>query len=151
MHLGDDHALGAVHDERALVGHERDIAHEHVLFLDVLDRAGAGFLVHIKHDEAHLHFQRRGIGHVALDALFHIVFGRFELVGHEFEHGALGEILDREDRLEDRLQPLVETFARAHVLHQELLVGMLLHLDEVRHLQGFGDTTKTTCECASCR
>ena len=38
MHLRDDDALGAVDDERAVVGHERDVAHVDILLLDVLDR-----------------------------------------------------------------------------------------------------------------
>ena len=37
VHLGDDDPLGAVDDEGALLGHERDVAHVDVLLLDVLD------------------------------------------------------------------------------------------------------------------
>ena len=51
VHLRDDDALGAVDDEGAVHGHERHVAHIDVLLLDVLDRAGAGLLVHIEHDE----------------------------------------------------------------------------------------------------
>ena len=43
MQLRDDHALGAVDDEGAGVGHERNLAHVDFLLLDVLDhllRAG---------------------------------------------------------------------------------------------------------------
>ena len=52
VHLGNDHPLGSVHDERAVRRHERHVAHVDVLFLDVLHRAGAGILVDIEHDQA---------------------------------------------------------------------------------------------------
>ena len=35
VQLADDHALGSVDDERALLGHKREVAHEHGLFMDV--------------------------------------------------------------------------------------------------------------------
>jgi hypothetical protein len=89
VHLGDDHAFGAVDDEGALVGHQRDVAHVDVLLLDVLDGLGAGFFVHIKDDQAHLDLQRSRIGHVALDAFFNVVFRGFEFVGDELEQSAL--------------------------------------------------------------
>ena len=85
VHLGDDHALGAVDDEGAVLGHERDVAHIDVLFLDVLDRLGAGFLVHIEHDQAQRHLERRGIGHGALLALLDVVFRLLEVVIDIFE------------------------------------------------------------------
>ena len=92
MHLRDDHALGAVDDEGAVVGHERDVAHVDILLLDVLDRLGAGLLVDIEHDEAQRHLERRGIGHAALAALVDVVFRRLELVLDEFEHRGVGKI-----------------------------------------------------------
>jgi hypothetical protein len=73
VHLRDDDPLGAVDDEGALVGHEGDVAHVDVLLLDVLDGAGAGFLVGFEDDQAQLDLQRRGVGHVALDALLDVV------------------------------------------------------------------------------
>ena len=76
VHLRDDDALGAVDDERAVVGHERDVAHVDILLLDVLDGLGAGFLVDIEHDEAQRHLERRRIGHAALAALVDVVFRR---------------------------------------------------------------------------
>ncbi len=142
VHLGDDHPLGAVHDERALVGHERDVAHVDVLLLDVLHGAGLGVLVDFPDDQAQLDLQRRGIGHVALDAFLDVVLRVLELVGDVFEHGALVEVLDREDRAEHRFQALVPTLGRAHLALEELLVGRPLHLDQVRHAHGFGDTAE---------
>ncbi len=142
VHLGDDHPLGAVDDEGALLRHQRDVAHVDVLLLDVLDGAGAGVLVVLEHDQAQLDLQRRGEGHVALDALLDVVLGVLELVGHVFEHGALVEVLDREHRLEDRLQPLVAAVSRADLALQELFVGGALHLDQVGHLHRLGNAAE---------
>src|SRR5690606_24601230 len=62
-----------------------------------------------------------------------------ELVGDVFQYGALVEVLDREHRLEDRLDALVVAQARTRLALQELLVRSALNLDQVRHLHGFGD------------
>ncbi len=106
VHLGDDDALGAVDDEGAVVGHERDVAHVDFLLLHVADGLCAGLFVDFKDREAQRHFQRRGVGHVALLAFFDVEFRLFEFVGDEFKDGGLGEIHDREDRLEDRFNAL---------------------------------------------
>ena len=137
VHLRDDHALGAVDDEGAVVGHERDVAHVDILLLDVLDRLGAGLFVDIEHDQAQRHLERRRIGHAALAALVDVVFRRFELVLDEFEHRGVGEIRDREHRLEHGLQALVGPPADRLHHQQELVIGCLLNLDEVRHLCDF--------------
>ena len=139
MHLRDDDALGAIDDEGAVIGHERDVAHVDILLLDVLDRFGAGFLVDIEHDQAQSDLERRRIGHAALPALVDVVFRRLELVLDEFEHGDVGEVGNREDRLEHRLQSLVGTAAVRLLHQQELVVGCLLNLNEVRHLRDFLD------------
>ena len=59
VHLAYDDALGPVHDERTVRGHQGHVAHEDVLFLDVLDRLGAGILVDIEHDQTQRDLQRR--------------------------------------------------------------------------------------------
>ncbi len=139
VHLRDDDALGAVDDERAVVGHERNVAHVDILLLDVLDRTGARLLVHIEHDEAQLHLERCGKRHAALAALVDVVLRRVEFVGDEVELRGVGEILDREDRLEHGLQALVGPPALRLLHQEELVVGCLLNLDEVRHLRDFFD------------
>ena len=85
------------------------------------------------------HLERRGVGQVALAALVDVEFRRLELVVDEFQHRGAGEVGDREHRLEDRLQALVGATALRLVDHQELVVGCLLNLDEVRHLRDFAD------------
>ena len=64
-----------------------------------------GLLVDVPDDQAQRHLQRRGEGHAALLALLDVVFRLLELVLDELELRALGEVLDREDRLEHFLQP----------------------------------------------
>ena len=142
VHLGHDHPLGAVHHEGAVRGHERHVAHVDVLLLDVLDGLRAGVRVHVEHDEAQRHLEGRRIGHAALAALVHVELGRLELVAHEFEQRRAGEVGDGEHRAEHRLQPLVRAAAFGHVDQQELVVGRLLNLDQVRHLGNFPDVTE---------
>ena len=139
VHLRDDHALGAVDDEGAVVGHERNVAHVDILLLDVLHRLGAGFLVDIEHDQPQRHLERSRVGHAALAALVDVVFRTLELVLDEFEHRRGGEIGDREHRLEDGLKALVGPAAFRFLDQQELVVGRLLNLNEVRHLRDFFD------------
>src|SRR6202034_2473599 len=47
VQLADDYALGAVDDERPVLRHQRNVAEENFLLLDVADRlrAGVGILV----------------------------------------------------------------------------------------------------------
>ncbi len=122
VHLGDDDPLGAVDDEGAVVRHERHVAHVDVLLLDVLDGFRARVLVDFEHDETERHLERRGKGHAALLALFNVVFRRFEFVVHEFERGGFREIADRENRLEDGMEPLLLAPAFRFLNLQELVV-----------------------------
>ncbi len=139
MHLRDDDALGTVDDEGAVIGHERNVAHVDILLLDVLDRARAGLLVDIEHDQPQRHLERRRIGHAALAAFVDVVFRRLEFVLHEFKLRAVGEVGNREYRPEHGLQALVGPAARRLNHQQELVVGCLLNLYEVRHLRDFLD------------
>ena len=146
VHLADDHPLGAVHDERPVRGHQGHVAHEHILFLDVLDRTRAGILIDIKHDQAQRHLQRRGIGHVTRLTLIHVVFGLFQFVFHEFQHGGFVEILDRKHRLEHPLNTIPIGWLRAIARLQEQIIRRLLNLDKVRHLKNFTDFAEVTAD-----
>ena len=146
VHLRDDDALGAVDDEGAVHRHERHLAHVDFLLLDVLDRLGAGLLVDVEHDQAQRHLERRREGHAALAALVDVVFRRLEVVAHELEQRRVGEVGDREDGLEHRLQALVGPPAVRLVDQQELVVGRLLNLDEVRHLGHFLDGAEESAD-----
>ena len=142
VHLRDDDALGAVDDERAVRRHEGHVAHVDVLLLDVLDRLGAGVGIDIEHDQAQRHLERRGEGHAALAALVDVIFRRLEFVFHEFEQSGVRKIRNRENRLEHGLQSLVGTPALGLVDQQELIVGGLLHFDQIGHFRDFADMTE---------
>ena len=93
--LGDDDALGAVDDEGALGGHEREVAHEDRLALDL-----TGVVV----GELRGDVERGGVGEVLLLALVDGVLGVVEDRVLERERHGLGEVLDRGDLLEDLLE-----------------------------------------------
>ena len=119
--LRDDDALGAVDDERALLGHHREVAHEDRLLLD---------LTRVPVHEPGTDEDRSGVGHVLLLALLHrelrrraqVLVVRVEL---ELELQRLAEVLDRRDVAERLRQPLV----------QEPLEAVLLDRDQVGELE----------------
>ena len=106
----------------------------------------AGVLVDVPDDEAQRDLQRGGKGDAALLAFVDIVFRRLELVAHEFELRALGEIADREDRSEDLLQPDIGALFGAFAHLQEVIVGAFLDLDQVRHRRNLGDASKALAD-----
>src|SRR5436853_294154 len=70
VQLRDDDALGAVDDESAGVGHERQFAHVDLLLLHVLDRLVRGRAVLVVDHELDEHAQRRAERETARTALF---------------------------------------------------------------------------------
>src|SRR5208282_2991656 len=137
MQLRHDDALGAVDHEGAVAGHQRNLAEVNFLLLDVLDRAPP--VLDVPDDELNLDLQRRGVGHAALMAFLDVVLGRAELVGDELERRGLVEILDRKDRLEDRLQTYVRAVLGRNANLQEIVIGALLNLDQIRNLDDLLD------------
>ena len=140
VHLADDHALGAVDDERAVRRHQRHVAHIDVLLLDIEHRAGFRVRIHFEHDQAQRHAHRRRIGDAALAALVGVELRLFQLVIHEIQLGGAGEIADREHAAQRLFQAgdIAVLGARA----QEMLVAFALHLDQVRHLHDFVDVAE---------
>ena len=96
--LRHDDALGAVDDERALVGLQREVAHE--------DRLGLDLTREVVH-ELGLDVQRSGVGLAPLLALLDRVLLRLEVGVRERELHRLAEVLDRRDLLEDLAQTAV--------------------------------------------
>ena len=133
VQLGDDDALGAVDDEGAVVGHERDLAHVDLLLLDVLDRLGRGLAV-VDH-QAHGHTQRRAVGQAAI-AAFALVERRVaQLVAHVFQGGVAAVAGDREHRLQRGMQATVGALGGVDVLLQELAVGIDLDGEQEGHFE----------------
>ena len=124
--LAHDHALRAVDHERALVRHEREIAHEDLLVGNTLDFA------RFRRDKTDAHAQRRAVGHVALAAFLDRVLGLAERVLAELQDQVTGEVLDRRDRIERFLQPL----------RDEPMEARLLQLDQVGQVEDVGILAK---------
>ena len=121
--LAHDHALGAVDHERALVRHEREIAHEDLLVRNALDFARLGG------DQADADAQRGAVRHVAFAALFNCILRIAERMLAEFEDQVPGEVLDRANRIE-RL---------GQTLGLEPLEAGLLQFDEIRDFEDVRD------------
>src|SRR5690606_26418045 len=103
VQLGDDDPLGAVDDEGAVVGHERDLAHVDLLLLHVLD--GLGRRLAVVDHQAHRHPQGGAIAHATLAALALVERGLAELVADVFQGGVAAVAGDREHRLEAASKP----------------------------------------------
>src|ERR1700693_2134076 len=73
MQLADDHSLGTVDDESAVLRHQRHIAEEYFLLLDIADGAVAGLRVLFVNRQTHGDFERSGISHSTLSAFVHVI------------------------------------------------------------------------------
>ena len=96
MQLADDDALGAVHDERPVLGHERDFSEENFGFLDVTNALGAADFVLVPHDQANGDDHGRSVGHAARATLVGVVLGLLQRVADEFEAGDFVVVADGE-------------------------------------------------------
>ena len=121
VELRDDDALGAVDDERAGLGHQRELAEVDLLLLDVAHDALAAVAGVVDHQLGR-DLDRRREGHAALAALVDVVLRLLQVVRDEHELARAVEVLDREDAPEDRLEPDLLTLVRRHVRLEELVV-----------------------------
>ena len=60
-----DHALGSVNDERAVLGHQRDLAEENVLLFNIADRRNVGLRVFVINRQANFYLERDAVRHSA--------------------------------------------------------------------------------------
>ena len=128
--LRDDHALGAVDDERAPLGHHREVAHEDPLLAD---------LARLRVDEADRHRQRRLVRQVLLTALLDRELRLPELVLAELDGERAGVVLDRRDVV-DRLP---------QALRQEPPEGGLLDVDQVGEVENVLQAREISCARAA--
>ncbi len=135
MQLRDDDALGAVDDEGAGLGHERDLAHVDLLLLDVLDRLLRGRAVLVVDDQAHGDAQRRTVGHAAVAALALVERRLAQAIVDVLQGGVARIAGNREHRLQRGVQTLFFTLLGSDVLLQELPVGIGLDGQQVGHVQ----------------
>ena len=119
--LGDDDALRSVDDERAVVRHQRQVAHEHFLIEHLI--------FHLI-DKADLDAQRKRIRRVAVAALFLVILGFVaESVIEKIELEVVGVIGDRGKVLEY----LADTFLN------ERVVAVLLNVHEIGNVNDLVD------------
>ena len=97
--LRDDHALGAVDDERAPLRHHREVAHEDGLLAN---------LARLRVHEADGHRQRGLVGDVLLAALLDRHRRSAELVLAEFDGEGAGVVEDRRDVVDRLPEPFAE-------------------------------------------
>jgi hypothetical protein len=111
VQLRHDHALGAVDDERALVGHQGHFAHVDLLLLHFLDHLGLRRRrLAVVDDQLHLGAHGRGEGQAAGLALAHVErrFGQVVLDELHLDKTVVRD--DRERRVERGLQALDGAF-----------------------------------------
>ena len=132
VQLRHDDALGAVDDERALVGHERNFAHVDLLLLHFLDhlRLRSRRLAVID-DQLDLGAHGRGEGQAAGLAFAHVEGGLREVVLEELHLDKTVVRDDRERRVERSLQAFHGPFLGRDAGLQERGVRVFLHLQQV--------------------
>jgi hypothetical protein len=135
VQLRDDDALGAVDDERAVVGHQRQLAEIDLLLAHVLDRllGAARFLV--EHHEAHLDAQRRGVGESAQLAFLDVEYRLAEAVAHVLERRVAGIAGDRENAVESGVQADFVALGFRDVRLQESPVRIQLDRQQIRRAE----------------
>jgi len=65
VQLRNDDALGTVDDERSVVGHQRDLAKENVLFFNVADGRRSSLYILVENRQPDLYFERDAVRHSA--------------------------------------------------------------------------------------
>ena len=125
MQLRDDHALRAVHHERAVRRHHRHVAQENLLLAHVLA---------VTQTEGRV--KRTAVRLAVHQRLEVALLWRVEIVADELERVAAVIRLNRENLLEYRLKTLLLALRRRDVGLQEVLVRLGLNLDQIRRRLG---------------
>ncbi len=146
VHLRYNHTLCAIDNESAIIRHERHIAHVNVLLFNIENRAGFGFLIDLKHDEAQGHFHRRSIGDPALLTLCGVMLRRLKFVMDEIKLCRARKIADWKDTAQGLFK--AGNIARFLVRAQELLIAFALNLNEVGHIDDFVNITEDLTNAA---
>ena len=141
VHLADNDPLCTINDKRTVWGHQRHIAHEHILFLDILDGLRTSVFVDIKHDQAQRHLERRAVGHVALLAFLDVVLGLFQIILDVFQNRRFVKVFYRKDGLKNTLNTVSVGGDVGIARIQKQIIGRFLNLYEVWHFQDFTDFT----------
>ncbi len=136
--LAHHHTLGAVDDERALRGHDREVTHEHRLALDLASRVVG---------ELRRHEQRGAVGEILLLALLNGRLHFVEAWRRERERHRAGEVLNRTDLFEDLRQPatcvwVVSGTGLPSLVADQPVEGVGLDGQKIGDLKLFGDPSE---------
>ena len=116
--LGYDDPFCTVDNERAGVSHNREIAHEQIMFLQF-----PGFLVF----QTDLHVERCRIVDILRLALLNVVLALAEIILPEVQRPLMCAILNRGNICKYILQPFAA----------EPIIGFRLQVEQMRHFQDF--------------
>ena len=132
MQLAHHDALGAVDDEGAQVGEQRQIPQVD-LFLDDVARAALPVVQILPDNEAKRRLQGRGVGHVPLDALLLRIAGGAQLGRDVFEAEVLVHIGDRKNLLKNAVEREIPGILCDGVAVNQIAEGLELYIQEIRH------------------
>ena len=116
VQLRHNNALGAVDDERAILGHVGNGAKEHIL-----NHRAEVLMVGVGAIQFQLSLQGYAIGQATLQTLVDSVAGRVDIVIQELKNEIVSCVGDREVLGEHLIQAVVLTFLRRSVQLQEVL------------------------------
>lgn len=126
MKLRHDNTLSAVDDERALLGHVRDIAEEHFLFdrLEIL-------VILIVAGEAQFCLEGYGESQAPVDALIDVVLGRIDGVINKLEDEVFARVGNGEVLCKYFEETLILSFLGRCFNLQEIFEGLKLEVEEI--------------------
>src|SRR5436189_4392853 len=128
MQLADNDAFSAIDDEGALRRHEREFAHEDLLFFHSL------LFMQMESD-----IERSAIGEAFAEAFKPVYFRLADFIRVKIEFAFAVVALDREHLGEDGLETQVFPLGLRNLGLQEFLVGIGLQLDEIGWSDDFFD------------
>ena len=140
LELIDDDAFRAVHDERALFGHQRKRAEINILLLAVAVGAGVGCFVDVINIETYLDTHGSFVGQALGNALGLVVLWLAYVITQIFQAGGAIKIFDGEHGTEDAFQPHMGiAFRFLAPFLQEGAVRVHLKIQKVRNGNGHFD------------
>ena len=134
VQLAHHYPLGAIDDEGAVLGHQRQGAEIDLLLLDVPDGLDFGVRTQIMDHQAHPYLYGHFKSHAPLLAFVDVVLGISQSVLDELQRAHAAKIPDGEDALEHSLEAVDRARSRFHVFLQEAMIGLFLHLNEIRNV-----------------
>src|SRR5260370_26279262 len=135
MQLRHDDAIGAVDDEGAVVGHERQFAQIDLLFAHVLDGllCTAGLL--IEHHQAYLDAQRGRVGQSAQLAFLDVEHRFAQAIAHVLERGVAGVAGNGAHTVEGGVQADFVALGLRDIRLQESPVRVQLDRQQIRRAE----------------